>query len=1138
MVVSPLHSTPASGPPTAARLKISLPMNLLSAAECLICQRISFRTATRVTAIVLIACVVPAVAESPQSSYQPAIAGPSDEAAQAIGNFQVPDGLKVQLYAAEPLLANPVAFCFDAQGRCYVAETFRQSKGVEDNRGHMNWLDADLAAETVEDRLAYFKQFLGDKLADYTREHDRIRRLVDTNGDGVADKATVFADGFNDPLDGTGAGVIVRGDDVFYACIPHVWRLRDTNGDGVADTRDIVSTGYGVKVAFRGHDMHGFVFGPDGRLYYSIGDRGLNVKTREGKHLYLPNTGAVLRCEPDGSNLEIFAYGLRNPQELAFNDRGDLFTGDNNSDSGDKARWVHLVEGGNSGWLMSYQYLADRGPWNREKLWHPHHEGQAAYIVPPLANLSDGPSGLAYYPGTGLSDQYRDTFFLCDFRGTPGQSGVRTIGMKPAGASYTVDRQGQFIWRILATDVEFGPRGGVYVSDWVDGWTGLGKGRIYRVFDPEASQTPEAQQVDRWLAEGFAGRSADELAGLLGHADMRIRLAVQFELAARGESAVPVLAKVLQESEEPLDRRHALWGLAQMARQQKLTSPLPLIVAALDDRDEEIRAQAAGALGDVRHLPSIDALIAKLTDPSDRVRFFAAQSLGKLGDRRAVEPLLALLENNADRDPFLRHAAVMGLVGSADAQAIQAAITDPSVAVRRGVLLTLRRWKSPAIVSFLRDADPGLVAEAARAIYDELIVEALPALAELVAQPGLPDAAVRRAVAANFRLGQQANAAALAAFAGNDRAETPLRVLALQLLSQWPQPSGRDPVLCLWRPLEKRDVQDVQAAARQHLPGLFAGPAEVRQEAAKLAGTLGLGDAAPLLVKLALDPSSPEQGRLDAIAALAHLNPPQLSDVIEQTLRDDSPAVRAAATAALAQQQPDAFLAAAPKLLESGTLPERQAVFASLGALQNTAADQLLIQWLDRLLTGQVPADCQLDLLEAARSRDVPDIKQRLSQYETSRDTADPLAVWLETLHGGNAARGQALFLERVDLSCRRCHKVRGQGGDVGPDLSQVAKDKDRRYLLESIVAPSAKIAKNFETLILILDDGTTVSGIVKAQDDDTLTLQTPQGNLITVEKDRIDEQAAGQSAMPQDLVKLLSPRELRDLVEYLSTLK
>lgn len=108
----------------------------------------------------------------------------------------------------------------------------------------------------------------------------------------------------------------------------------------------------------------------------------------------------------------------------------------------------------------------------------------------------------------------------------------------------------------------------------------------------------------------------------------------------------------------------------------------------------------------------------------------------------------------------------------------------------------------------------------------------------------------------------------------------------------------------------------------------------------------------------------------------------------------------------------------------------------------------------------------------------------------------------------------------------------------MGPDLSQVAKENDRRYLLEAIVAPSAKIAKNFETLIVILDDGNTVSGIVKNEDDQTLHLQTAQGNFVTVAKDRIEEQAKGQSAMPQDLVKLLNPRDLRDLVEYLSTLK
>jgi hypothetical protein len=96
--------------------------------------------------------------------YEPSIAGASDEAAKAIGRFQLAPGLKCELWAAEPMLANPVAFTFDEKGRCYVCETFRQQHGVVDNRDHMFWLDDDLAARTVEDRLAYFKKHLKDKL--------------------------------------------------------------------------------------------------------------------------------------------------------------------------------------------------------------------------------------------------------------------------------------------------------------------------------------------------------------------------------------------------------------------------------------------------------------------------------------------------------------------------------------------------------------------------------------------------------------------------------------------------------------------------------------------------------------------------------------------------------------------------------------------------------------------------------------------------------------------------------------------------------------------------------------------------------------------------------------------------------------
>src|SRR5258708_5863529 len=188
---------------------------------------------------------------------QPYIAAASDEGELAIKRLKPAPGLKVDLWAAEPMLANPVTFCFDEKGRAYVCETFRLGAGVDDIRGIMSWLDEELAARSVNDREAEMKRHLGDRFAKYTEKSERIRLLEDRSGKGRADHATIFADQFNTPLDGIGAGILARKGEVWYANIPNLWHLRDTDGDGVADLRQSLHYGFGVRVGFLGHDLHG-----------------------------------------------------------------------------------------------------------------------------------------------------------------------------------------------------------------------------------------------------------------------------------------------------------------------------------------------------------------------------------------------------------------------------------------------------------------------------------------------------------------------------------------------------------------------------------------------------------------------------------------------------------------------------------------------------------------------------------------------------------------------------------------------------------------------------------------------------------------------------------------------------------------
>ena len=285
-------------------------------------------------------------------------------------------GLKLSLWAREPMLKDPVAISFDDKGRLYVVETARRGTVDIDIRAHPEWIIDDLANQSVGDLRRFFRSKMSPERSDINKRwlkdlngdgsHDwrdltmvkeTIRLLEDTKGAGVADKSTLFAEGFNEEISGVMAGVMPWQDHVFATVYPDLWRLKDTNGDGIADEKESMFRGFGVHAAFDGHDLHGLTIGPEGKIYFSIGDNGFSVTNQEGRLLHHPNTGGVLRMNPDGSDLEVFAKGLRNPQEIAFDEVGNLFTVDNDGDLEDeRERFVHIAEGSDSGWRLNWQF--------------------------------------------------------------------------------------------------------------------------------------------------------------------------------------------------------------------------------------------------------------------------------------------------------------------------------------------------------------------------------------------------------------------------------------------------------------------------------------------------------------------------------------------------------------------------------------------------------------------------------------------------------------------------------------------------------------------------------------------------------------------------------------------------------------
>ncbi|MFN3192043.1 MAG: PVC-type heme-binding CxxCH protein [Aureliella sp.] len=1080
----------------------------------------------------------PSLAQDRPEPKAPAIVEASDEGGFALNAFKIADGINGSLFAAEPLFANPVAFYVDDKGRVLVCETFRQDIGVVDNRDfNQAWVDADLASQSVEDRRQYhLNQLTPERIKRFMEEDDQIRIVVDTNGDGVADDSYVFANGFNDLVDGTGAGILEYRGNIYYTCIPSLYLMRDEDGDNKADGRTALHTGYGARVAFRGHDLHGLVIGPDGRLYFSIGDRGANIETPSGRVKNV-ESGSVFRCELDGSNLELFATGLRNPQELAFDNHGNLFTGDNNSDSGDQARWVYLVEDSDAGWRMAYQYLADRGPFNREGTWKPQHDGQPAFIVPPIANISDGPSGLDFYPGSGFGNRFDDHFFLADFRGTASKSGIRAIRNEPDGAFFKIAEDSQPFWEILATDFQFGPDGAIYISDWVNGWAGEGKGRIYRFTSEAHSQDEVVKQVREFLASDIAEVASADLRSHLSHPDRRVRLKSQLELATRGEAKL--LLDAANAGQTTIEKLHGIWGLDHLSRINKGPSKETLAawLGLAKSEDAEIRAHAVRLLGEfITDSAKPAGIVAEaLKDENPRVRYCALVSARKLRLRNSFEQIVSMIAENAGQDPILRHGEAMALTGVAQPKQLVGLKSHDSKHVRIAAVVALRRLQSKMVKEFLADTDEQVIAEAARAINDAPIDTAMQDLAVLISNTSENPVIVRRVLNANYRVGKADNAAALSAFAADQSNAFDMRLEALEMLANWETPGSRDRVTGMWRPISPRSLESASDAFASVLPQFESAEDEVRLKAGQVASIYKLESAAGILRSIFLNKQFSAVDRAQALVSLANLKAASEED-LTVALNSDKVTLRAAALPLLPSIMPERSLDLLFKAATKGETGEQQTAIKTLGSTGKTSAQA--IEVLQRWVAGKLPPEVSLEALEAAENlSDSPDVAKLLAEANADRDESSPVSVYREAMFGGNPELGSKVFWEKVSVSCVRCHKIGGDGGEVGPELTRIGVDKDRRYLLEAIVDPNKVIAKGFESALLLDIDDNVHTGVVREEDDDSITLVDAQGGVTKFLKDDIVARNPALSGMPADLVKNLSKQELRDLVAYLASL-
>lgn len=967
---------------------------------------------------------------------------------KAVETFEIEQGFKIELIAAEPLIADPVAMEIDENGNLYVVE----------NHGYP---------------------------LDKTKS-SKVKLLRDTDGDGVMDKSTIFADTLMMPT-----GVLRWKKGILVTDAPDVLYMEDTNDDGVADIIKPMLTGFALSNPQ--HNVNTPILGLDNWIYIAheralgsevykeqFGDRGDEIyypDRPDGVRLPQNANGRNVRIRPDTYELEMLASSTQYGH--SFDVWGNYFLVNNAN---------HLMHS-----ILPAEYL-DRNPKlvvtnSRSSL--PDH-GNAAEVFPitktpdrqlltDVGVMTSACAITAYSGGAFPGDYNTNTTFVAE----PVSNIVHVDRLKPDGSTFVASRVHAGKEFLASTDMwsrpvnlYIGPDGALYVVDyyreiiehpeWLSDevinsgklYNGHDMGRIFRISATDAAPLT-------WTKDLHFGEASDnELIQKL--ADPNIwwrRTAQRLLLDRRSSAAIPALVEMAKNTKSAPGRLHALWTLEGMGALKS-----EHIEEALRDPEAGVRINAIKlAEFHLSNAPSLGESLLALKDDNDpKVRFQLLCTLGFIDSPEAAQVRNKILFQDIE-DEFVQVAA----------------LSAPSSQTQRLLESVLGRFddKNPAYGSLVQS----LAAMVAASGESREVYTLLESATAIVPEDSVTwQAHVLKGIARGFNsrrglLSSSEENLLFKSFFGHPA--FPIKQASLQVLQAKKLTGGKA-------------VLDAMDKARS-IAADEAAPERQRTLAISFLALRNPAPDAPFLKKLILsDEALPL--KLAAIRTLNAVPDETITEFAMQNWSKLDPAVQDAALNAFMEKE--SRIEILVDALESGKIQK-----TSVGWQRSI-----------RLMTQR-----NLDIRSRARAFFTNDdqIKRVIEEYQPA------LAL------KGDVASGKLVYQK----NCAICHQVKGENGiPFGPDLGTI-QSWPASGIMANIIDPNQSISHGFDLWNVVLQNGESLQGVITDETPSSVTVRNANGQVNTIAREEISSQKAlNMSAMPEGLEKQIGHQEMADLLAFL----